>query len=168
MIASLGLLSVLVGVIRFVTRDDMRGLYVAVVCYLIAGILLQRREGQLSARSGAYYYRYAGRSFEKRIPDPAVTWEWRVRVVLFWLPWLLTVRGGDGIVFCLQSVRCAWQYALLGYDEPRSPEWRRRHRMFRTLPRFSDAKQAETDGRGPIVSGNALDQTVIGVSAHRR
>ncbi|MBI4220959.1 MAG: hypothetical protein HY682_12500 [Chloroflexi bacterium] len=134
MLALFGLAHVLGAMVYYLLATDIRGLYVVVVAYIITGLLLQRREGQLSRKDGEYYYRYSSGYTRKRIPDPTVRWDWRVRVGVFWLPWLAAIRADDVLLLAFGVLRYAWQFVVLGHDAPRPPKWKSHRRIFRTLP----------------------------------
>ena len=55
------------------------------------------------------------------------------------------VRGGDTIEFGLGMTKAAWQFAVLGYSDPKKPDWTKRRRIFRTLRQIpgTDQRHAE-------------------------
>ena len=95
MIAVSGLIAVFASLVSIVVTGNTGGLLgLAVGAYLLTGLILQRREGQLSRKGdsrhyGYYYQGYSGSS--PHLPDPTVTWDWRI-----WGHFVLVTLAGDG------------------------------------------------------------------------
>jgi hypothetical protein len=169
MVAVLAISAIAAGLVFFAAFSDVRGVFGALAVYALAGVLFQRTEGRTSSGYGyGYGYGYGRSSGRGKTADPLVDWRWRLRVVAFWLPWLVVIRGGDVVRYVVASVVFAWQFTVLGAGTAAS--WPARRRVFRerrrrageSVPSLAERQAALAAGEAPIPAGDGtLDADYI-------
>lgn len=130
-IAYLSIATIVSTLVAFFVLGDVRDLYAAIACYVFAGMLLQRWDAVRLTRAEEGLQDARGKI--ARVPA-----NWRVRVVLFWLPWFLFTRGILLPLLMPWMVARLLQWIVLGYTAPadKSPAWHDRLALYVGFPRL--------------------------------
>lgn len=167
--AAVGAGGVLIALLVWYIRGSVEALSVAVLLYFLSGIVLQRVEGSIpekvveDRRESRHPTNYGYlEEYERgpRIPDSSVSSNWRLRVILFWLPWFLAVRGGILVVLVLGPIRSLLFWGVLGYSWSKVPPWRayaRAERRAKRIRVFREFHTKQTQPSEPAVRDVSLE-----------